>query len=91
MVDDSGGRRPFVAGLNGRRWPHWPFRPRPKHPTQSQVANSNWVGRLSLGLNGRRPFRPTPNGRRPPETGSNLKPLQRHVSNTTNIDKELLA
>ena len=37
------------------------------------------IGRLSLGLGHRRPFRPTPNGRRPPETGGHLKLLQRSL------------
>ena len=45
----------------------------------------DWVGSLSLGQSGRCdehwPFRPTPNGHRPLETGGQLRLLQRLISN----------
>ena len=72
MADDSGGQWPFGVGLNGRKWPHQPFRPRLKCPIQSQVADSDWIGHLSLG---RQPFRPAPNSHRPPGTGGPAKHL----------------
>ena len=44
-------RQPFRAGLNGQWWPCQPFRPGLIHSIQSQVADSDWAGHLSLGLN----------------------------------------
>ena len=43
-------------------------------------AISDWVGSLSLGLNGQclpyQPSEPTPNGHQPSETGGHLRVLQ---------------
>ena len=62
------------ADLNGRRWSRRSFRPRLKHATELLSATWDWIAHLSLGLNGRWdhcwPFRPIPNGHKPPESSA---------------------